>query len=358
MAKQAGADSNTAFEQAKKATYDGHFDYSSQNRPRFMMGNVAKVVFLFKQYSQNILYALGRNAYLSFKGDKEARKTLAGILVTHAMASGVLGLPFVTTMLAIASALGSDDDDPWDAEAALRNTLSDTFGNAAGEVMAKGFSRLTPLDVSGRLGLNQLIFPDIQDGLDGKKWAESLVVGSTGAVVGAGINAADGMQKMVDGRYLEGLEGMLPAAIRNPLKAIRYGLDGQVDKSGIVIKDDFDPFELAGQAVGFRSSDLALKQEGKSAIYQRDRSLSAARTKILSAMAKAVMDNDLSAMEKLRDVIVQWNRKNPDRAIRIENIKTSVRNRQRRISGAEDGIYIPESRRAAREAGNFAFDEE
>lgn len=358
LAKQAGADSNTAFEQAKKATYDGHFDYSSQNRPRFMMGNVAKVVFLFKQYSQNILYALGRNAYLSFKGDKEARKTLAGILVTHAMASGVLGLPFVTTMLAIASALGSDDDDPWDAEAALRNTLSDTFGDAAGEVMAKGFSRLTPLDVSGRLGLNQLIFPDIQDGLDGKKWAESLVVGSTGAVVGAGINAADGMQKMVDGRYLEGLEGMLPAAIRNPLKAIRYGLDGQVDKSGIVIKDDFDAFELAGQAVGFRSSDLALKQEGKSAIYQRDRSLSAARTKILSAMAKAVMDNDLSAMEKLRDVIVQWNSKNPDRAIRLENIKTSVRNRQRRISEAENGIYIPESRRAAREAGNFAFDEE
>lgn len=358
LAKQAGADSNTAFEQAKKATYDGHFDYSSQNRPRFMMGNVAKVVFLFKQYSQNILYALGRNAYLSFKGNKEARKTLAGILVTHAMASGVLGLPFVTTMLAIASALGSDDDDPWDAEAALRNTLSDTFGDAAGEVMAKGFSRLTPLDVSGRLGLNQLIFPDIQDGLDGKKWAESLVVGSTGAVVGAGINAADGMQKIVDGRYLEGLEGMLPAAIRNPLKAIRYSLDGQVDKSGIVIKDDFDPFELAGQAIGFRSSDLALKQEGKSAIYQRDRSLSAARTKILSAMAKAVMDNDLSAMEKLRDVIVQWNSKNPDRPIRMENIKTSVRNRQRRISGAENGIYIPESRRAAREAGNFAFDEE
>ncbi|WP_241365967.1 PLxRFG domain-containing protein, partial [Escherichia coli] len=83
-AKRAGADSEAAFEQAKKATYDGHFDYAAQNRPRFMMGNAAKVVFLFKQYSQNILYALGRNAYLAFKGDKEARKTLAGLLVSHA----------------------------------------------------------------------------------------------------------------------------------------------------------------------------------------------------------------------------------------------------------------------------------
>nr|WP_101119034.1 PLxRFG domain-containing protein [Neisseria meningitidis] len=355
LAKRAGADSEAAFEQAKKATYDGHFDYAAQNRPRFMMGNVAKVVFLFKQYSQNILYALGRNAYLAFKGDKEARKTLAGLLVSHAMASGILGLPFVSTLLAVASMLGSDDDDPWDAEAALRNMLADTFGDKAGEVMAKGFSRLTPLDVSGRLGLNQLIFPDIQDGLAGKKWAESLVVGSTGAVVGAGIGAADGVQKILDGRYMEGLESMLPVAIRNPLKAVRYATDGQVDKSGITVKDDFNLFELAGQAAGFRSSDLALKQEGKSAVYRRDRALSAARAKILSAMAKAVMEQDAAALRALRSVVAQWNRKHPERAIKSENIMAGVRNRQRRVAGAKDGIYLSDKHSDARTDGGFAF---
>lgn len=355
LAKRAGADSDTAFEQAKKATYDGHFDYAAQNRPRFMMGNVAKVVFLFKQYSQNILYALGRNAYLAFKGDKEARKTLAGLLVSHAMASGILGLPFVSTLLAVASMLGSDDDDPWDAEAALRNMLADTFGDKAGEVLAKGFSRLTPLDVSGRLGLNQLVFPDIQDGLAGKKWAESLVVGSTGAVVGAGIGAADGVQKILDGRYMEGLESMLPVAIRNPLKAVRYATDGQVDKSGITVKDDFNLFELAGQAAGFRSSDLALKQEGKSAVYRRDRALSAARAKILSAMAKAVMEQDAAALRALRGVVAQWNRKHPERAIKSENIMSSVRNRQRRVAGAKDGIYLSDKHSDARTDGGFAF---
>ncbi|CWP99671.1 putative phage associated protein [Neisseria meningitidis] len=355
LAKRAGADSEAAFEQAKKATYDGHFDYAAQNRPRFMMGNVAKVVFLFKQYSQNILYALGRNAYLAFKGDKEARKTLAGLLVSHAMASGILGLPFVSTLLAVASMLGSDDDDPWDAEAALRNMLADTFGDKAGEVMAKGFSRLTPLDVSGRLGLNQLVFPDIQDGLAGKKWAESLVVGSTGAVVGAGIGAADGVQKILDGRYMEGLESMLPVAIRNPLKAVRYATDGQVDKSGITVKDDFNLFELAGQAAGFRSSDLALKQEGKSAVYRRDRALSAARAKILSAMAKAVMEQDAAALRALRGVVAQWNRKHPERAIKSENIMAGVRNRQRRVAGAKDGIYLSDKHSDARTDGGFAF---
>ncbi|QNN55765.1 hypothetical protein H9K76_14220 [Diaphorobacter ruginosibacter] len=54
-----------------------------------------------------------------------ARKTLAGLLTTHAMAAGVLGLPMVTMMLAAASMLGGDDDEPWDAQVALQNLLAD-----------------------------------------------------------------------------------------------------------------------------------------------------------------------------------------------------------------------------------------
>jgi hypothetical protein len=50
LAKENGADADKAFEQAKKATYDGHFDYSASNRPRLMQGNWQKVLFLFKQY--------------------------------------------------------------------------------------------------------------------------------------------------------------------------------------------------------------------------------------------------------------------------------------------------------------------
>ena len=154
---------------------------------------------------------------------------------------------------------------------------------------------------------------------------------------------------------MEGLESMLPVAIRNPLKAVRYATDGQVDKSGITVKDDFNLFELAGQAVGFRPSDLALKQEGKSAVYQRDRALSAARAKILSAMAKAVVEQDAAALRELRGVVAQWNRKHPERAIKSENIMAGVRNRQQRVAGAKDGIYLPEGRSDARTDGGFAF---
>ena len=107
--------------------------------------------------------------------------------------------------------------------------------------------------------------------------------------------------------------------------------------------------------MGFRPSDLALKQEGKSAVYQRDRALSAARAKILSAMAKAVVEQDAAALRELRGVVAQWNRKHPERAIKSENIMAGVRNRQRRVAGAKDGIYLPEGRSDARTDGGFAF---
>lgn len=129
------------------------------------------------------------------------------------------------TLLAAASWLGSDDDEPWDAEVALKNTLAETFGTTAADVMAHGLSRLTPWDISGRVGLNTLIFPDVQEGL-----REGPVAGFAGGCCRAsgchrwrpdGGDKADG-----GGKYLFGLEAMLPAALRGPVKAIRYGTEG------------------------------------------------------------------------------------------------------------------------------------
>lgn len=103
----------------------------------------------------------------------EARKTLAGLLAMHAAAAGALGLPLVSTLLAAASMIGGDDDDPWDAEAAMKNMLADAFGAKAAEVMAHGLSRLTPWDISGRVALDRLILPDVYEGLEGARAAES-----------------------------------------------------------------------------------------------------------------------------------------------------------------------------------------
>lgn len=351
-----------AFAEARKATYDGHFDYSAANRPRVMQGNWAKVLLLFKQYGQNMVYTLARQTYLSIKGDtpeqkKEARKAIAGILVLHASAAGALGLPVVGTLLALASAMGGDDDEPWDAKVAIQNALAESLGQKPAEVLAHGLSRLTPWDMSGRVALNSLILPDVQEGLEGQRLAESAMTAALGPVAGIGVGLARGVQKMSQGDYARGFEDMLPVSIRNPLKAMRYATEGNVDKTGVVINDEVSAAGVAGQALGFAPSETRLAAEGKQAIYQADKRLSERRAQLMRLYSMAKMADDDEGVTEARESIARFNAKNPDRKITVIQLAQSVKSRQKRIAEAQQGVYLPEKRRGALEAGRFAVAE-
>lgn len=359
LAREAGADQKAAFEQATKATYDGHYDYSAANRPRIMQGNVAKVLLLFKQYGQNMVYTLARNAQQSIKGESpevraQARKALGGLLATHAAAAGVLGLPMVTTLLAAASMIGGDDDEPWDAKVALQNMLADTFGQKPAEVLAHGLSRLTPWDISGRVGLDRLIFPDVQEGLEGQRLWESAATQALGPVGGIFGGLLKGLDLMSDGHYQLGLEAMLPAVLRQGVKSIRYATEGAQDKTGVVIKDEVSMPAVVGQLLGFSPSEVRLAQEGKSAIYQQDKALGERRQELLTKAARATMAKDAEARAEAMKEIQRFNQKNPTRRITPLNVLQSVRNRQKRIDRAEGGVYLPRNRRDAMDAGRFA----
>lgn len=219
-----GLSPKQAMEQAIQLTYDGHFDYASSNRPRFMQGNWQRVLFLFKQYSQNMVYTLTRQTYLAFKGETpeqraEARKILGGILGGHALMAGALGLPWVITapFLAMFSALGGDDDDELtDNETEFRNALASVVGNDVAEVIAKGVPRAIGADLSSRVALNDLIIPRTQDGLEGQRMGENIVSAAAGPVFAIPISMLKGMGQIGDGQSLQGVENMMPKALETP----------------------------------------------------------------------------------------------------------------------------------------------
>lgn len=59
LGRDSGMTHEQAYDFARRAINESHFDYSPSNRARFMRSNVAKVVTLFKQYSLNITWQLG-----------------------------------------------------------------------------------------------------------------------------------------------------------------------------------------------------------------------------------------------------------------------------------------------------------
>lgn len=363
LARQSGEKHDSAFDQAVDATYRGHFDYSSGNRPRIMQGNVAKVLLLFKQFGQNMVYTLARQTYQSIKGEteaerKEARKSLGAILAMHATFAGTLGLPMVGMLLSLASWAGGDDDDPWDAEVALRNYLAEAFGPTISTLLMKGAPRaFTPFDMSGRVGINNMLLPDVQEGLEGKRWAESAMAGALGPVAGIGTNLVKGGQDITEGQTLRGIETMLPVFLKNFAKTYRYADEGVQDKTGVSIVDEVSSMDLLVQGMGFSPSDVRTANEGKSAIYQLNRKLNERRSRLMTLWSRAKMMDDQQEMDEIWEEIQGFNDKNPSRRITRMNLNQSYRNRQRRIDRAEDGIYLSRNRQDAREAGYFAFGE-
>ncbi|WP_336929338.1 PLxRFG domain-containing protein [Acinetobacter tandoii] len=363
LARKAGSNHESAFDQAVDVTYKGHFDYSSGNRPRIMQGNVAKVLLLFKQFGQNMIYTLARQTYQSIKAEtnaerKEARKTLGAILAMHATFAGTLGLPMVGMLLSVASWMGGDDDDPWDAEVALRNYLAEAFGPTISTLLMKGAPRaLTPLDMSGRVGINNLLLPDVQEGLEGKRWAESAMAGALGPVAGIGLNVAKGAQEISEGHNLRGVETMLPVFLKNFAKTYRYGEEGVQDKTGVSIMDEVSSMDLLVQGMGFSPSDVRTANEGKSAIYQLDKKLNERRGRLMALWSRAKLMDDQNEMDEIWEEIQGFNERNPSRRITRVNLSQSYKNRQRRIDRSEDGIYLSRNRQDARSAGYFAFGE-
>ena len=362
LARQSGEKHDSAFDQAVDATYRGHFDYSSGNRPRIMQGNVAKVLLLFKQFGQNMLYTLARQTYQSIKGEteaerKEARKSLGAILAMHATFAGVLGLPMVGMLLSVASWMGGDDDDPWDAEVALRNYLAEAFGPTISNMLMKGAPRGIGVDISGRVGINNLLLPDVQEGLEGKKWWDSASAAALGPIGGIGANIAKGAQEISEGHNLRGVESMLPVFLKNFAKTYRYADEGVQDKTGVSIMDEVSSMDLLVQGMGFSPSDVRTASEGKTAIYQLNRKLNERRSRLMALWSRAKMMDDQQEMDEIWEQIQGFNDKNPSRRITRMNLNQSYRNRQRRIDRAEDGIYLSRNRQDAREAGYFAFGE-
>ena len=100
---------------------------------------------------------------------------------------------------------------------------------------------------------------------------------------------------------------------------------------------------------------MALATEGKTASYQADKALTERRSNLVRLYAMSRMNDDSEGTQDALNQVRQFNEKNPNRRITMPNLMQSVRNRQRRIDDAEQGVYLPKNRRDALEAGRFAM---
>ncbi|CAM4283827.1 PLxRFG domain-containing protein [Stenotrophomonas lactitubi] len=349
LARADGKSFDEAVKFARDAIFDTHFDYSNANRARFMQSGTAKVLLMFRQYSLNMTWALGRMVWQATKGqDPEvrqvARRNLTGLLGMSALFSGAMGLPMMGMIMGALNGIQAtfgDDDEPWDAETELRAFLTGMLGQGGADLLLHGpADKLTGANISGRVGLDSLWIRDADRELDGRGMFNNLLEQAAGPMGGVLKNVLVGKQQVDEGHIMRGVETMLPKGLKDMIKAGRYATQGVNTLRGDPVVEDLSPWEILLQANGFAPEKVSRQYETTRALKNYEQHILDRRKSLVNAFAMALRNGDASDRASVLSKIGAFNKANPELAITSSGLQQSIKNRARYSARAEAGIIL------------------
>ena len=267
-----------------------------------------------------------------------ARKQLAGIYGMSFVFAGMQGMPFYGAAEYMAEALyamfADDDDEPFDFRESTRNVF--------GDIGYKGpLNKLLNLDLASRTGFANLIWRD-----DPKRIQEIGMLGYTfetllGPSYSYASNIMRGASDMSEGQVYRGLEKMMPAFMRNPLKSFRYMSEGARTTNGAKLTD-LNGLDAFMQIFGFTNEDLAKAYEQNNAMKTAERNMLHRRSGLLTAAFVAQENEDYELYQEVLNKIDKYNQSttgslNP---ITSKTLRASFKQRERAIDESVNGITL------------------
>ena len=374
-----------AIERALKITEEASGTALQELGPRYFQdsfGGLGKVVGTFKRFVFSQIYlqykllnhALGRALPHNHKSDssmpidpatgepmdavKMARKQLAYITFMSATFAGARGIPGMFVAEALYE-LGADDDDP--DYISFDSWMKATMGDA----LHRGpISHYFNVDVSNRIGFNGLLWRR-----DDRKMEElGYVYGTISQLGGPVLSYADqfarGIARMSDDSrqqpVMDGVQMIMPAAIRNPMKAMRIYINGAVDKAGRPIVEDVSLYNAIMQGVGFNPTEIALAYEKTNILYTKQRAIEDKRRGLLNRRFFAHYAGDTDGVREIDKEIQKFNNSKFTRAYNLQ-IKGSTKSRSLKMKLQEanktyQDVVVPEDVRIRASAAMGGLD--
>lgn|GEM_PF-2654891 len=367
MARERNQNHEEAILTAEHLTWDAHFDYSNTNRPRVMQQGLGRVAFMFKNYSVNVGYRLGRDFVDTWKGKdrKAAASRLIGTVAMTGLLSGVRGLPFIWMAMGIASVISDvfsegGGDEPYDVEGDIRSTLTELTGSKeiSHAIMDGPIDALTGLTLSNRVSLSNLVYRDQNKELLPDEVLPAFLLEASGAFLGGVLpNIGKAWKDLDEGRGDLALKRVSPVALKNWLKADTYYDEGSVKRDGTVVFDpeEFTRTEIAGQALGFTPTKVGLEFKRSNIAYSAKKKLSnrsaQIRKRILNAEARGTEVDEAEAWAEFD----AFNEKQKDFRDRItfKSIGSARKSRWKNINTSERGMAAKDRARVEDTLGNF-----
>jgi len=302
------------YEFAKQAVKETQLVYNKGNRPEWARGTIGALAFTFKTYSISYVELLQRMAASGPEG-RRAAALMVGVLF---MMAGAGGLPGVEDAEDVVDGIAQRVFGLNFQTRQLRQEwLANTFGEGAARFVENGLSGLpwSPTDVSGRLGLGNLVpgtglFVKKQDyGRDVAELAGPAADMTRRFLEGAGY--------LLQGEIAKAGEIVSPVAVRNLIQGGRMAMTDQyADAKGRKVVET-DATDAALKAIGFQPADVSKVQDATRTVQQMVALNKIRESEIADKWAKALATQDQEGVQEAREELANWNRRNPDSPIRI-----------------------------------------
>lgn len=309
---------------------------AAASAPRIAQGAIGKVLFMFKRYGVSMYYLLFKSAREMLQAQdpevrKQAMKQLAGVYGTAAIFAGLQGLPLFGVLAMIYNMFADDDEEDF-------ATLVRAGTN---ELAYKGLvNYLTNLDVASRVGLGDLIFRENQMSSGSASLADTVAEMLGGPVYGIASKIQRGANMIGDGEVARGIETMVPTALGNVLRSVRFATEGANTLRGDPIKGDIGAWNSFAQIFGFAPADYTKQLEINAKLKGIDKAANEQKTKLLRQYYTATRAYDFDRQMELRDELQELYSKHPGLGNVQESIARSMAQHQRTTQKMYHGITL------------------
>ena len=317
---------------AEKAVNETQGVFNKGNKPQWARGAVGATLFTFKQYSIAYVEFLQR----MWGNGPEGKKAVGLALGVLFLVSGLGGLP------------GADDLDDvidgimqrvfgksFNSKQKKREFLAELLGEGGADFVLSGVSGLpgAPIDVSGRMGLGNLIPGTgfLTKKQDYQRDAME-IFGPAGTMVS---NWASAAGSLAQGDVTKAAERVSPLAVQNVLKAVDMATMGQYrDGAGRKVIDT-NGWEAAVKAIGFQPSSVKRIQDATSVQQNLIAQNRMREAEIVDLMVKGRVERKPDLLDDARRQLADWNKENPDSQIKVNQSQINRRVQQANMDKAK-----------------------
>lgn len=343
---------------ATKSIKETQFVYNKASRMNWARGSVGGTLMTFKTYTVSYMELMHRLWTQGEKGSEEraqGRKAVGIMLGTLFLLGGAGGLPFMEDAEDLVDGIGQIMGYNFSSKKVRQDFLDEWIGEFAGDFIDGGISSVSgsPTDVSGRLGLGNLIpgtgifkerTSNVRDILE--------VAGPAGDFVGrVGTGTRDiakGVANLDTTSLKKGALEFAPTAVRNAVKGVSMATTGiYKDTKGYKVADT-SPVDAAFKAIGFQPRDISKIQEANYLGQSSTSYYNLRASNIRALWAAGVNEGNQSKVADARAAVKDWNAKNPTQKIVIKPNDIARRVREMRMDKSERVIKkAPKSSRGA-----------